>query len=207
MSKKNAIQSNSIVFNNEHLGTNSMVSEKTGNSLNIFFKEEYQSLKGYVRSKINDTVERDAEDIVQDVALKIFSRPADAVPIDNIGGFVYSAIRNRIVDIMRIKEQRIDQNDRVDDLWQEFAALFYSPDQNSYPEAIKKTLKKAISELKPIYRDIIIAVDFEGYTYREIALETGISPGTLMSRRHRALSILLRKLELKKNINSKTYGT
>lgn len=180
---------------------------KNNNSLNTFFKEEYQSLKNYVRSKITNTVERDAEDIVQDVALKILSRPADAVPIDNIGGFVYSAIRNRIVDIMRAKEQRIDHYNKVDDFWQEFAALFYATSTNNYSEALIRSLKKAIAELKPIYRDIIIAVDFEGYTYKEIAEETGISQGTLMSRRHRALSTLLRKLEIQKLTNHKTYGT
>lgn len=176
-----------------------MVSKKKGNNLNIFFKEEYQSLKNYVRSRINTTVDRDAEDIVQDVALKILSRPSDAIPIDNIGGFVYSAIKNRIVDIMRSKEQRIDHSQSVDELWQEFAELFYASNPILYTEEVKNGLKKAIKELKPIYRDIIIAVDFEGYTYREIAMETGTSPGTLMSRRHRALSLLLKKLELKNN--------
>ena len=180
---------------------------KNNNSLNNFFKEEYQSLKNYVRSKISNTVERDAEDIVQDVALKILSRPADAVPIDNIGGFVYSAIRNRIVDIMRTKEQRMDHKDTIDDIWQEFAALFYTTREDTYPEVVVNGLKKAIAELKPIYRDIIIAVDFEGYTYKEIAEETGISQGTLLSRRHRALSLLLRKLEIQKLTNHITYGT
>ena len=177
------------------------MASKNNNNLNAFFKEEYQSLSNYVRSKITNTVARDAEDIVQDVALKILSRPSDAVPIDNVGGFVYSAIRNRIVDLMRAKEQRIDHYDNVDVLWQEFAAMFNTTSADSYPETMIRSLKKAITELKPIYKEIIIAVDFEGYTYREIAEETGISPGTLMSRRHRALSLLLRKLEIQKHTN------
>ncbi len=174
-----------------------MVSKKNNHHLNAFFKEEYSSLKNYVRSKINNTVDRDAEDIIQDVALKIFSRSEDALPITNVGGFVYSAIKNRIIDIMRTKEPRGSQDHKVDDLWQEYAELFYASSPSAYSEELKDTLKMAISELKPLYRDIIIAVDFEGYTYRQIAMETGISPGTLMSRRHRALSLLMRKLEIK----------
>jgi RNA polymerase sigma-70 factor (ECF subfamily) len=63
---------------------------------------------------------------------------------------------------------------------------------------MKDELKKAILSLKPDYRDIIIAIDFEGYTYKEIAEETSISQGTLMSRRHRAISLLHKKLEAKK---------
>ena len=58
--------------------------------LSAFFNEEYHSLRGYVQSRIDDTTERDAEDIVQDVALRLFSKAADYSPINNIGGFVYN---------------------------------------------------------------------------------------------------------------------
>jgi len=171
--------------------------EKNNNQLNDFFREEYQSLKGYVRSKIEHTSESDAEDIIQDVALRIFSRPIDALPIHNIGGFVYNAIKNKIIDVLRAKKERITDEQAIENLWTEFTELFYGNIGNQYPEQLKTKLKKAIKNLRPIYRDIIIAVDFEGYTYREISEETGISPGTLMSRRHRAIAILLNKLEIK----------
>ena len=174
-----------------------MVSDKQqNNNLNNFFKDEYHSLKGYVRSKIEHTTESDAEDIIQDVALKIFSRPSDALPITNIGGFVYNAIKNRIIDVLRTKKERIYDEKHLEKLWTDFASMFYEEEESPYSEQIKEKLKVAILELKPAYRDIIIAVDFEGYTYREISQETGISPGTLMSRRHRAISILLKHLEV-----------
>ncbi|MDT0606028.1 RNA polymerase sigma factor [Croceitalea rosinachiae] len=177
-----------------------MVSEKEpNNNLNSFFKEEYHSLKRYVHSKIDHTSESDAEDIIQDVALRIFSRPTDALPISNIGGFVYSAIRNKIIDVMRVKKERIYDEKAVEDLWTDFAELFYDSSENNYPEHLKDSLKTAVMNLKPVYRDIVLAVDFEGYTYREISEETGISPGTLMSRRHRAMSLLLKSLETKDN--------
>jgi len=148
-----------------------------------------------VQSKIDNTAEGDAEDIIQDVALRIFSRPEDAVPITNITGFVYHSIRNKIIDVMRTKKLRNDDDSALENLWQDFAELFYSAEERIYSETIKMKLKQALKELRPEYRDIIIAVDFEGYTYREISEETGISSGTLMSRRHRALSILAKKLE------------
>lgn len=177
-----------------------MVSGKENNNLNKFFKEEYSSLKGYVRSKIEHTTESDAEDIIQDVALRIFSRPTDAIPIANIGGFVYSAIRNKIIDVMRIRKERIYDEKTLEQLWTEFADIFYGESSQEYSEELKKTLKEGILKLKPAYRDIIVAVDFEGYSYREISEETGIAQGTLMSRRHRALSLLLKNLEVEKEI-------
>ena len=173
-----------------------MVSGKENNNLNKFFKEEYSSLKNYVRSKIDHTSESDAEDIIQDVAVRIFSRPKDALPIHNIGGFVYSAIRNKIIDIMRSKKERVYDNEQeVEHLWTAFTALYYQNTDNKYTDDLKKQLKQAIFQLKQPYRDIILAVDFEGYTYREISEETGISQGTLMSRRHRALSSLQKNLK------------
>lgn len=169
------------------------------NRLSTFFNEEYHSLRGYVQSRIDDTSERDAEDIVQDVALRLFSKAVDYSPINNIGGFVYSSIRNRIIDLMRTKKDTVNEDGDFETQWAEFAELFYSEASNNYPENLQEALKQGIKALKPVYQDIIIAVDFEGYTYKEIALDTGISIGTLMSRRHRAMSLLSNYLETIKN--------
>ncbi|MFS4466458.1 RNA polymerase sigma factor [Maribacter sp. 2210JD10-5] len=177
-----------------------MVSEKQeNNNLNEFFKNEYASLKGYVRSKISHTSESDAEDIIQDVALRIFSRPTDALPIRNIGGFVYNAIKNKIIDVMRTKKESVHDEKTLEQAWTEFTGMFYEGEAENYSKELQEQLKMAIGKLKPVYHDIIIAVDFEGYTYREISQETGIAQGTLMSRRHRAIALLLKYLETDKN--------
>ncbi|WP_375326083.1 RNA polymerase sigma factor [Flagellimonas sp. GZD32] len=174
------------------------------NNLSQFFNEEYGSLRSYVQSRIRDTSERDAEDIVQDVALRVFSRTDDAIPITNIGGFVYSAIRNRIIDIMRGKKEQNLPSENIDEQWQEFAEFFYGDADNSYTPEMEAALKAAVEDLKPSFRDIIIAIDFEGYTYKQISEKTGIPAGTLMSHRHRAMSELSKKLE---NIKAQNYGT
>lgn len=195
-----------VVFMYENQLKNSWMTskQKDNNTLNSFFEEEYGSLKRYIQSKIKQTSESDAEDIIQDVALRIFSRPIDALPINNIGGFVYSAIKNRITDLMRVKKKRIDNQDQLEQLWTDFTNNFYDGTSQEYPEQIREKLKIAIDDLKPFYKDIIIAIDFENYSYKEIAKETGIPQGTLMSRRHRALSILLKNIEIQ-HIKKHTY--
>lgn len=176
-----------------------MVSEKENYSnLTAFFKDEYHSLQAYVRSKIDDTADNDAEDIIQEVAVRIFSRSKDAVPINNIAGFVYNSIRNKIIDIMRTKKERSYEDSELEGVWMEFAELFYEKSSNDYSEHLKERLKWAVLDLKPVYRDIILAIDFEGYTYKEIATQTDIPMGTLMSRRHRAISYLYKELEIKR---------
>lgn len=176
-----------------------MTSEKENEKhLQSFFHKEYQSLKTYVYSRIEDDVDRDAEDIIQDVALKIFSRK-EVVPINNIAGFVYRAIRNRIVDVLR-KQSTTTQIEDLDYQLSNFAEQFIEDSQNHYSEELVAALKMAIFKLKPIYRDIILAVDVEGYTYKELSEESGVSIGTLLSRRHRAISELHQLLKQQKEI-------
>ena len=176
-----------------------MIPEKERNKkLKTFFDDEYHSLKAYARSRINDASDFDAEDIVQDVALKLFSRPSTASPIHNIAGFVYNSIRNRIIDIMRTKKTQVHIENDMEAKLLEFTELFYTKTEEGYSETMKRELKKAIINLKPMYRNVLTAIDFEGLSYRELSSETGIPEGTLMSRRHRAVAILFKKLKIKK---------
>lgn len=178
-----------------------MTSEKDNkNKLEEFFENEYHSLKSFVKSRVESRIDREPEDIIQDVALKLFSGAARYSPINNVAGFVYRSIRNRIVDLMRTGSP---QNSEVDEnKWRliEFAEVFYGEADNSYTEEMIQELKSALLELKPMYQEIIYAIDFEGYSYHELAEELDVSMGTLMSRRHRAMGILHNKLkEHKKN--------
>lgn len=176
-----------------------MTAETENNKkLRDFFGEEYHSLKAYVNSKIKANANRDAEDIIQDVALKLFSRADRYSPINNVASFVYRSIKNKIIDVMRANKQLNSPEDENETRLTEFTEMLYDKSDNPYSEQMKAELKKAILNLKPDYRDIIIAIDFEGYTYREISLETNIPEGTLMSRRHRAISLLYKKFETKK---------
>ena len=171
----------------------------TGNKkkLETFFSREYKSLKAYVGSRIKNSTDRDPEDIIQDVALKLFSGAERYSPINNVAGFVYHSIRNKIIDIRRKGVEHAKEAEENDAKLIEFTELLYGKSDNSYSEALMEELKRAILNLKPAYRDIILAVDFEGYTYKEIAFETGIPEGTLMSRRHRAIALLHKELKQK----------
>jgi RNA polymerase sigma-70 factor (ECF subfamily) len=164
--------------------------------LKDFFAEEYQSLKSYVNYRIQANVNRDAEDIIQDVALKLFSSADRYSPIQNVAGFVYRSIRNRIIDIMRSPKRTsaYDDNDI-----KESESIDTDPnfDEVLYSDELKARLHELVLNLKPDYRDIIIAYDFQGYSYKEISQDTGVSEGTLMSRRHRAIAMLHKQIENK----------
>lgn len=163
--------------------------------LENYFKQEYSAMKAYIDSRIKASTSWDSEDILQDVATKLFSMIERRTPIQNIGGFVYRSIKNKIIDIRRKKNFTALNEDLESRL---FETLEIETDlSDGYSEEIKLELEQAIKKLKPHYQDIIIAMDFEGYTYKEISHDTGIPEGTLMSHRHRALGKLADELENK----------
>lgn len=163
--------------------------------LKDFFGSEYRALMHFVKSRIKDTTSRNAEDLIQDVALKLFTGADRYAPINNVAGFVYRSMKNKIIDVMRsnkVVEDSIENEHEFKDLGE----MLHQSANNYTSEKMISLLKVCIEKLKPEYRDIITAIDFEGYSYKEITKESGIPIGTLMSRRHRAIGILYKKLEL-----------
>jgi len=71
-----------------------------------FFREEYSKLKNYIRGYISDKPDWDAEDIIQDVALNLFSRVDFETSVENLTGYIYRAIRNKIIDLQRNKNRK-----------------------------------------------------------------------------------------------------
>ena len=126
------------------------------------------------------------------MALKLFSGAERYAPINNVAGFVYQSIRNRIIDIMRGGKQEVPIS--FDSEFNEHIGSMNDTLKEGFSEREIGLLKAALGQLKPAYRDIILAIDFEGFSYKEISNETGIPEGTLMSRRHRALGILNKKI-------------
>ena len=166
--------------------------------LESFFKEEYTTLKRYVGSRLKASASKDPEDLVQDVAFNLFAGADGYGPISNVAGFVYRSIKNKIIDSMRkgnVEDRNVEDHEMR---WIEFAELMYGTSDALYSNEMVESLKESLKSLKVPDREIIMAVDFEGYTFREISEETGTPEGTLMSRRHRALSKLYRALKNKK---------
>jgi RNA polymerase sigma-70 factor (ECF subfamily) len=172
----------------------------------VFFAREHQILSNYVRGLITDTANLDAEDIVQDVALNIFTRVDFNSPVENVAGYIYRALRNKIIDIQRKKELPIDSMDKEEET-KEGRIIKQIPDfEEEVPEiarneAMQKKMMQAIEKLKPEQQEVIIATEFEGYTFEELSEETGVPIGTLLSRKHRAMAKLYNMLTDKTIIN------
>src|SRR5215210_7261044 len=137
-------------------------------------KREQTRLRNFIRRRVPDP--RDAEDILQEVFYELVEANRLLMPIDHVTGWLFRVARNRIVDLFRkAKTERLcdvagsdDQNEQlqIDD-------LLPSPDAG--PEALfarrllLDELALAVEELPKEQREVFVAHELEGRSFKEMA--------------------------------------
>jgi len=157
------------------------------NKIAEFFRTEYQRLVRYVKYRIDETADKDAEDIVQDVMLGIFDRADFTIPIENLSAYIYRAIRNKVIDVLRKKKDDTALSDVISDAGYDIA-------QEVERKELMEHVVNAIDALPDEQRIVLIATEFEGQSFRELAEEWQTPIGTLLARKSRALNKIKQKL-------------
>lgn len=152
-----------------------------------FFQREYKRLVRYVRRLIDDTAERDAEDIVQDVVLNIFDKADIGLPIENLSAYIYQALRNRVVDLLRKRKKTLSLSDVIQ-------ASPYDTAIEVEKKEIREKLYRAIESLNDEQKTVVIATEFDDRSFRELSEEWGVPIGTLLARKSRALQKIKQEL-------------
>jgi len=155
--------------------------------LKKFFQTEYQRLVRFVRHRIDDAADRDAEDIVQDVMLKIFDSADVSLPFENLGAYVYRSLRNRVIDLMRMRKQMESLSDVLEDTRYDSARILER-------KQIQEKIFQAIGLLSDEQRAVILATEFDDRSFRELSEEWGVPMGTLLARKSRALRKIKQEL-------------
>jgi len=158
-----------------------------------FFRKEYSKLKNYIRSRISDRSDYDAEDIIQDVALNLFSKVDFETPVENLAGYIYSAIRNKIIDLQRNKsrkKQTVMEKIEDHEIVTNWILQIENHENPEFRENMLEKLFEAMEKLKSEFQGIIWATEFEGRTFQELSEELETPVGTLLSRKHRAIAAL-----------------
>lgn len=161
-------------------------------------QRERSRLLNFIRRHAPDP--DDAEDILQDVFYRLVEANRLLMPIEHVTGWLYRVARNRITDLFRKKEPENFSDLEVDDEeGLQFEDLLPSPDAG--PEAtyvrslLLDKLQRALAELPKDQREVFIAQEFEGRSFRQIADETGVSMNTLLSRKRYAVLHLRKRLQ------------
>ncbi|MFC2087911.1 RNA polymerase sigma factor [Bacteroidota bacterium] len=166
-----------------------------------FFKREQQKLLLFVRGHLNEWYyDVDAEDIIQDVALSIFSKADFDTPLENLASYVFKSLKNKIIDIYRKPGKKVSIESFKDDNEGNYLLNSIVTDDSfaEYEEDYTirlEILNEALERLKPEYREIIIETEMNKRSFKELAETWGVSIGTLLSRKHRALARLQTEVE------------
>jgi len=160
-----------------------------------FFRREGARLAGYVRRRLADAADQDATDLVQDVFASIFERVDPTIEIENVSAYVYRSLRNRISDSLRKRRQDLSLDAPLgEDDGLKLSDILPSPGGNSLDALQRAQLEEAFAlafdELPERDRELIVANEFEGRTFRELSEESGEAIGTLLSRKSRAVARL-----------------
>ena len=160
-------------------------------------QRERRRLFHFIRKRVDD--EEDAEDILQDVFFELIEAYRLMKPIEQVGAWLFRVARNRIIDRFRKRrpEAVVPLNASEEDTLR-LEDLLPSPDAG--PEAmyarsvLLEELAAALEELPEEQRDVFIAHEMDGRSFKQLAGETGLSINTLLSRKHYAILHLRRRL-------------
>jgi RNA polymerase sigma factor (sigma-70 family) len=142
----------------------------------------------------------DAEDILQDVFYQILANDSVTEPIEKLTSWLFHVARNKIVDWYRKKrpdalprdEQHPGAPLNLEDILFDSSM---SPDTLYGRSVVWSELADALDDLPEEQREVFVLSELEGWSFKEIAAETGEPINTLLSRKRYAVLALRDRLQ------------
>src|SRR6267154_807900 len=170
-------------------------------------------LRSFIRRRVADP--RDAEDILQDVFYELVEAYRMMKPVEQVTAWLFRVARNRITDLFRRRSRealrnepaRVAQDGRQDGgedsakVSEELSLEELLPSSDAGPAAayarsvLLEEVDDALDELPAEQREVFVAHELMGYSFKELAAETGVSVNTLLSRKHYAVLHLRERLQ------------
>jgi RNA polymerase sigma factor (sigma-70 family) len=163
-------------------------------------REERPRLLSFIRRRVPN--ESDVEDLLQEVFYELVEAERLLKPIDYVTGWLFRVARNRITDLFRKKRpENFADAGAMDDDGQllELEELLPSPDAG--PEALYlrhvllDELEQALAAVPAEQREVFIAHEIDGLSFKELSAATGVGVNTLLARKRYALLHLRRRLQ------------
>lgn len=162
--------------------------------------EERSRLRNFIRKRVPDP--SDAEDILQEVFYELVEANRLLMPIEHVTGWLFRVARNRITDLFRKKKPETFSDAAVEDeagASMQLEDLLPSPDAG--PEALYvrnvllDELEFALGELPDEQREVFVAHELEGRSFKELSAESGVNVNTLLARKRYAVLHLRKRLQ------------
>lgn len=168
--------------------------------ISAMIAREGSRLRNFIRKRVAN--EADAEDLLQEVFFEVVEAYRLMEPIEQWGAWMFRVARNRIIDLFRKRRLgALESDPAASEEEGKLALEDVLPSPQAGPaEAYARTvlleeLEEALAELPQEQREVFVAHEIEGHTFKEIAAQTGVSVNTLLSRKHYAVMHLRRRLQ------------
>jgi RNA polymerase sigma factor (sigma-70 family) len=166
--------------------------------ISMALERDEPRLRSFIRKHVTDRGE--AEDILQDVFYELLEAYRLMKPVEHVTAWLFQVARNRMVDLFRRKKPSSLNNPVVSE--EDSATLEdLLPSADDGPDAayarslLLDALDDALEELPEAQREVFIAHEVMGRSFKDISAETGISVNTLLSRKHYAVLHLRQSLQ------------
>jgi RNA polymerase sigma factor (sigma-70 family) len=164
-------------------------------------RRERGRLLAFIRRRVLDAAE--AEDVLQEALYELVAAHRLMQPVEQAGAWLMRVARNRIIDRFRKKKPElladqgveIDEDDDVGGL----EDLLPSPDEGPEAVAIRELMlariETALAELPREQREVFVAQELEGASFKELAEKWNVGVNTLLSRKRYAILHLRERLQ------------
>jgi len=157
-------------------------------------------LRNFIRRRVADQGE--AEDILQDVFYELIEAYRMMKPVEQVTAWLFRVARNRIIDLFRRKSREgfraesetVSEDGEVLKLEELLPSPDAGPDAAYARSVLLEELDDALDELPQEQREVFVAHELMGRSFKQIAKESGVSVNTLLSRKHYAVLYLRERL-------------
>jgi RNA polymerase sigma factor (sigma-70 family) len=166
-------------------------------------RREAGRLRNFIRRRVLDAGE--AEDILQEVLYELVAAHRLMQPIEQAGAWLMRVARNRIIDRFRRKRAEpfvVRNAGRMEDGEEEGVALEDllpsvepGPEGEMIRQMLLERVEEALDDLPREQREVFIAHELEGASFKELAERWGVSVNTLLSRKRYAVLALREQLQ------------
>jgi len=161
---------------------------------------ERSRLGNFIRRRVRDPAE--AEDILQDVFHQFVEAYRLPAPIEQATAWLYRVARFRIIDRFRKKKELALTGEDGADNDADCRLDLALPSTEAGPEAayarsvLLTALDAALDELPETQREVFVAHELDGWSFKEMAAESGVSINTLLARKRYAVLHLRARLQV-----------
>jgi len=159
------------------------------------FDQEARRLRGFIRRRVADIA--DADDILQDVFSELIEATRLATPIEHVGAWLFRVATNRITDRFRKKTLPLAIEGAGDEdlVAAQLQAAQHGPEASYANALLRDDLEAALAALPAVQREVFIAHELEGRSFKSLAAESGVAVNTLLGRKRYAVLRLRERLQ------------